>query len=233
MRRWHARTSHSGGLIVHKGCHDLDILCWILDARPTRVSSFGGLATFDRPAPAPFCSQCPERGVCPYVDNALHERRAPAEAANPTAFGLDRCVFHSDKDIVDNQVVSFELDNGTRGSFSLGVQGPTRSERRVNLIGDLGTLDGVFEDGRFSIAFTDRTREPFFWTAGEHSRSGHGGGDRIAMLDFLNACIGRGPPPVSDPEEAMRGLVFALAAERARRSGTVVTLGRDDFALEV
>ena len=42
MRRWHAQSAQSGGLIVHKACHDLDIICWLLDARPRTVSSFGG-----------------------------------------------------------------------------------------------------------------------------------------------------------------------------------------------
>jgi predicted dehydrogenase len=210
MRRWHANSSHSGGLLVHKGCHDLDVLCWLLDAQPIRVASFGGMTTFNSNPPAPFCSQCPERARCRYVDTALHERRSPAEAADPTAYGLDRCVFHLDKDIVDNQVVSFELDNGTRGSFS---------------------LDGIFEDGRFQILFTDKATEPLVWTADPSSRGGHGGGDRVTMVDFFNACSGRSAPPVSDPDEAIRGLVFALAAEEARKSGSVVTLGAHNFAL--
>lgn len=231
MRRWHASSRFSGGMLVHKGCHDLDILCWVLDAMPRRVSSFGGLDSFAREPPAAFCSQCAERETCPYVDSGLHERRVPAEAADPTAYGLDRCVFHPDKDIVDNQVVSFELNNGTRGSFSLTMQGPVRSERRISLVGDLGTLDGTFEDGRFVVMFTDRSREPYAWMRDARSRGGHGGGDRVTMLEFLNACVDRAAPPVTSSEEAIRGLVFALAAERARTSGKVVTLTRDDFGL--
>lgn len=229
MRRWHAQSGQSGGLIVHKACHDLDIICWLLDARPRAVSSFGGLDTFAGPPPAPFCSLCTRRGTCPHVDTGLHERRTPAEMADPTFFGLDRCVFRDDKDIVDNQVVSFVLDCGVRGNFYLAVQGPARSERRITLIGDDGRLDGTFEDGRFTISFTDTVREPLVWTARGSSRGGHGGGDRVTMLDFLNACAGRALPPVIDPEEAIRGLIFALAAEQARREDRVVRLGQEDF----
>ena len=231
MRRWHAQSSKSGGLIVHKGCHDLDIICWLLDGWPRRVSSFGGLDTFAGPAPAPFCSQCGRRDVCPYVDNGLHERRTPDEATDPTAYGLDRCVFRADKDIVDNQVVSFVLDNGVRGTFYLGMQGPLRSERRITLIGDDARLDGIFEDGRFTVTFTDPKRKPLLWSADARSRGGHGGGDRITMLEFLNACAGRAPAPVVDSQEAIRGLIFALAAERARREEIVVRLDQGDFAL--
>lgn len=231
MRRWHAQSDQSGGLIVHKACHDLDIICWLLDGQPSRVSSFGGTDTFADPPPALFCSQCDRRRACPFVDTGLHERRTLGEAANPTAYGLDRCVFRTDKDIVDNQVVSFVLDTGTRGTFYLAVQGPNRSERRITLIGDDGRLDGVFEDGRFTIAFTNPEKPSLVWEADERSRGGHGGGDRVTMLDFLNACAGYTSSPVTDPRDAIRGLVFALAAERARREVAVVRLGEGDFAL--
>lgn len=230
MRRWHAQSDHSGGLIVHKACHDLDIICWLLDGRPRTVSSFGGLDTFIGPPPALFCAQCDRRKTCPYVDTGLHERRTPAEAADPTAYGLDRCVFRMDKDIVDNQVVSFVLDTGTRGTFYLAMQGPIRSERRVTLIGDGARLDGIFEDGRFTVTFTDPERPPLVWSANEDSKGGHGGGDRVTMLEFLNACTGRSPPPISSSEEAIRGLIFALAAERARKEEIIVHLDDANFA---
>lgn len=231
MRRWHAQSHQSGGLLVHKACHDLDIICWLLDAGPRTVSSFGGLDTFAGPPPALFCSRCDRRETCLHVDTGLHERRTPAELADPTAYGLDHCVFREDKDIVDNQVVSFVLDNGVRGTFYLAMQGPLRSERRITLIGDDARLDGIFEDGRFTVTFTDPERQPLVWSADGRSRGGHGGGDHVAMLEFLNACAGRAPAPVADAQEAIRGLIFALAAERSRREESVVRLGQGDFAL--
>lgn len=231
MRRWHAQSSHSGGLLVHKACHDLDLICWLLEARPRAVSSFGGLDTFAGPPPATSCSRCNRRATCPYVDTGLHERRTAAELMDPALYGLDRCVFRMDKDIVDNQVVSFVLDTGVRGTFCLAVQGPVRSERRITIIGDRARLDGVFEDGRFTVTFTDPEREPFLWSIEGQSQGGHGGGDHVTMLDFLNACAGRAQAPVTSAEDAMRGLIFALAAERARREEVVVRLDKGDFAV--
>ncbi len=232
MRRWHAQSSQSGGLLVHKACHDLDIVCWLLDGQPRAVSSFGGLDTFVGQQPAEFCTRCDRRVSCPYVDAGLNERRTPAEQADPSAYELDRCVFRSGRDIVDNQVVSFVMDNGTRGSFYLAMQRPVRSERRITLIGDDACLDGSFEQGRFTVTFSDPERPPLTWTADERSKGGHGGGDRVTMLDFLNACTGRAQPPVATSRDAIRGLVFALAAERARKEGIVVRLDNADFILD-
>jgi predicted dehydrogenase len=230
MRRWHAQSANSGGLMVHKGCHDLDLICWLLETRPRLVASFGGVATFSGPAPAKFCSQCSERTTCAYVDDGRHESRTREEWTDPTAFGLDRCVFRDDKDIVDNQVVAFELVSGVRGSYHLAVQGP-RTERRITLIGDAARLDGIFEDGRFTIDFSPCDREPTSWSAGGADAGPHGGGDPRLIHDFLNACAGREPASGGTAEEIIAGLVFAEAAETARKTGGVVALADGDFTV--
>ncbi len=232
LRRWHADTAGSNSLIVHKSCHDLDLVCWLLDTRPRIVGSLGGLSTFHRSAPSPFCSQCAMRPECQYADTGLHENRAPAERADPSAFGLDRCVFRLDDPIVDNQVVSFEMENGTRGTYYLAMQGPIRSERRITLIGDAGRLDGVFEDGRFTITHTDPTREPIVWSRKGHRLSGHGGGDVASVISFFNAIIGRTAPAIKRIEDALAGLVFAASAERSRTSYQMVTLEDSDFEVD-
>lgn len=229
LRRWHANTGGSSSLIVHKSCHDLDLVCWLLDTRPRIVGSLGGLSTFHKPAPSPFCSQCELRPECPYADTGLHENRTPAERADPSAFGLDRCVFRLDDPIVDNQVVSFEMENGTRGTYYLAMQGPTRSERRITLIGDAGRLDGVFEDGQFTIAHTDPTREPIVWSRKGPKLSGHGGGDVASVISFFNAIVGRTAPPIRKAEDALAGLVFAASAERSRTTYEMVALEDADF----
>ncbi len=232
LRRWHSDAARSGGLIVHKSCHDLDLACWLLDSRPRLVGSLGGSNTFHKPPPAPFCSQCPARGECPYVDTGLHEHRTKAERADPTAYGLDRCVFRLDESIVDNQVVSFEMENGMRGTYYLAMQGPLRSERRITLIGDSARLDGIFEDGRFAVTYTDPERERLVWSTRGRKLGGHGGGDLSAMTSFLNACVGRAPPPVTNGQDALAGLVFATSAERSRISQQMVALTDEDFHVD-
>ena len=232
LRRWHADAGRSGGLIVHKSCHDLDLVCWLLDSWPRLVGSLGGSNTFNKPAPAPYCSQCAVRPQCPYADTGLHEHRTRAERANPTAYGLDRCVFRQDASIVDNQVVSFEMANGTRGTYYLAMQGPLRSERRITLIGDAARLDGVFEDGRFTVTFTDPERERLVWSTKVRKLGGHGGGDMASVTSFLDACVGRSPPPVRSVEDALAGLAFATAAERSRLGQQMVTLADEDFQVD-
>ena len=180
MRRWHRRALNSGGLMVHKGCHDLDLVCWLLDTQPTRaVASFGGAETFRRPAPrAPSArTKCPERVTCPYEDQGAYEARTAAQRADPTAFGLDTCVFTGDKDIIDNQTVAFELASGARGSFTMSMQNPHGSQRTLSILGENGRLDGVFEAGAFEV-FTNDGAPSFAWSLDRAQAEGHGGGDQ-------------------------------------------------------
>lgn len=232
MRRWHADAAHSGGLLVHKSCHDLDLVCWLLDTVPKIVTSIGGTNTFRRPPPAAYCSQCGERTSCPYVDTGLHEKRSAPERADPTAFGLDRCVFGLNKGIVDNQIVSFEMRNGVRGSYYLAMQGPRRSERRITIVGDEGRLDGIFEDARFTLTLVNSAGEPATWSENRRKLAGHGGGDLSTVTLFLNACAGRIASPIGRVSDALAGLAFAIAAERARANRTVEILDDADFQLE-
>jgi len=49
------------------------------------------------------------------------------------------------------------------------------------------------------------------------------------MHELLTACASRTPPLIGTPEEVIAGLIFATAAEQARKTGTVVALHDADF----
>lgn len=225
MRRWHRDSTKSGGLMVHKGCHDLDLICWLLDTTPIRVSSFGGLTTFKRNAPARFCSQCPEEATCLYRDEGAYETRTQQQQDDPARYGLDLCVFADDKDIVDNQVVNFELRNETRGTFTLSMDNPQGSQRRISIFGNRGKLEGNFERNEIELSVDSST--PVTLSTADTAKGGHGGGDRLILRAFLESCLGRRKPELTTEIDAMRSLIFALAAERSRLTGQIVTVSDD------
>lgn len=39
---WRSTQQHTGGLLLEKNCHHFDLFNWILNARPVRVTAFGG-----------------------------------------------------------------------------------------------------------------------------------------------------------------------------------------------
>jgi predicted dehydrogenase len=226
MRRWHRDSAVSGGLMTHKGCHDLDLVCWLLDDRPARVASFGGDPLFSRPAPASHCSVCPERAECPFEDRGAYEARTAPERADPAAAGLDVCVFGHGHDIVSSQVTAFEMAGGTRGVYALAMNNPGRRGRTLTLLGRDGRLDGDFDTGTLTVTMRG-VSEPAEWTAPGTGQSGHGGGDERALRGFLEACAGRAPAEAESAEAALRGLAFAFAAEAARTGGRVIEVAGD------
>lgn len=127
MRRWHRRAANNGGFLNHKCCHDLDVLQWVIghEHKVKRVASFGDNNVFSRrKAPATHCHLCPEEPTCPYHDQAgfMFPTDGPKpihKTMEPELYGNDLCVYNTDKDVVDNQTVILEWDNGIRGNFNM------------------------------------------------------------------------------------------------------------------
>ena len=115
-----------------------------------RISSFGGLSHFTRanqPAGAPDrCSDgCPHEADCPYsaikvygqgkswgkyigLDRLTQAQRD--EFVKTSHYG--RCVYVTDNDVVDHQVVAFEFEGGATGTFTMTAFAPAGRKLRVH-----------------------------------------------------------------------------------------------------
>ncbi|MFI5932567.1 Gfo/Idh/MocA family protein [Actinoplanes sp. NPDC051494] len=242
------RSDTSGPMLLTKSCHDIDWLVHLFGSNPTRVSSFGSLTHFrasERPAEAADrCMDCPLKQTCPYsaekfylaalADESQHfwplgaittEFTEPAvrEALRTGPYG--RCVYASDNDVVDHQVVTMEFADGATCSFTMSAFTPAE-HRHTRLLGTHGYLDG---DGR-SVRYVDfRTGHEetidAFGEAGPTAADGHGGGDEALTEAFL-AAVAAGDPSLlsSDATQSLATHRVVWAAEEARRTGTVITL---------
>lgn len=45
--RWHKKQKNVGGLLIHKGSHDIDVIHWLAGGRTVRVVAMGTLAVWD------------------------------------------------------------------------------------------------------------------------------------------------------------------------------------------
>lgn len=237
-----ARAGDACPMILAKCCHDLDILLWNLALPVERVSSFGSLMHF-RPerAPAGATARCTDD--CPAAEECAYDaRRAyldPSVAGWPVTAITDdlspparlaalregpygKCVYHAGNDVVDHQVVSFELAGGA--TAVLVMQGHTAEEgRSMRYDGTRGTLTGTFTYAGGVIEIDDfrsggRTRLEI-----DPTKSGHGGGDFGLIRAFVRT-IRSGERPLHHGREALESHVLAHAAEAARTSGAVVSM---------
>lgn len=227
-RDWRRFEKFTGGYLLEKCCHDLDILTWLAGALPWRVASFGGRSVFTpRPEAPRFCRDC---GLeCAHRLRLEEPPPKPAASAAPELTRgreLDLCCFNADQDIVDHQVALIEYANGVRATFHSN-QSCGMPSRRLYVAGEAGCIEGDLYWGHFQFAPVTYRRDfgGSGWERTEVGNAGqHGGGDQRHLASCVAALLEQGPAPAGG-RAGLVASVTALAIEEARREGRVVDLG--------
>ncbi len=233
-------------ILLAKTCHDFDILVWMVQSPCKKVSSFGGLNYF-RPEKAPpgapdrCLDDCPYEKECPH--SALKLYLGPNTDWPVSVISVDlslagrlnalrngpygRCVFKCDNNVLDNQSVLLEFENGVRVNFLLTGHSHENT-RTVCYSGTRGILRGHFKKGKIEIInFNDNTRRVIHLSEEDTSHD-HGGGDERLLFDFVEAVKnGYKHNLLSTIEESLESHLIIFAAEKARKDNQVVFL--DNF----
>jgi predicted dehydrogenase len=143
FRRWHREKKNSGGLLIHKASHHLDLVNWWIDDVPERVFASGGLKFYGDKNAA-------ERGLGPRPERGTPDAGAPAGDKDPFALDLrederlkalfldnehydgyrrDQDVFTGGITIEDNLALVVEYQGGPRLSYSLNAHSPWEGYR--------------------------------------------------------------------------------------------------------
>lgn len=136
-----------------------------------------------------------------------------------------RCVYRTDNDVVDHQVVAMKLAGGQSATFTM--HGHSFEEgRTLRIDGSQATLLGKFGHDKAWLEVRDhRTFEAEridYPNAVE--ASGHGGGDDGLMRAFVHALEHRDAAPLTTARASLEGHLMAFAAEEARVTGKVVDM---------
>lgn len=245
------REDESSSLLLQKSCHDIDWLCAIVGRPVERISSFGALRHFRpeaRPAGATDrCVTCPVESTCPFSAVRFYQRGlvspgsgeeymarvmsgdlTPESVARALEVGpYGRCVYASDNDVVDHQVVQLEFEGGVIVSFTLTAfsEGANRKTRIF------GTKGQITADGRMIEIFdflTGQTRVVDTDAQGHAASDGHAGGDAGLVRAYVDALrSGDSKGLASGARESLASHQVVFAAERARRTGTIVQFARE------
>jgi predicted dehydrogenase len=210
---WRRRSIWAGSHLLEKCCHDLDLANWIVGSRVARAVSFGG-CDFFTPANAPEMRRVGRDAAGRDAFMTWHQLAPrPIPGASETPFGVD-------KDILDNQVVLFEYENGSRATFHTSCLSAL-PERRMLLCGTRGTLRSDVISG--TIEFREIGFDTQLERLDTGSGGGHGGGD-----DLLARCLAESMMTNSSPgagiQEGLEAAFAAFAADESQRTGQVVEL---------
>ena len=207
MRDWRRIASWSGGFMLEKCCHDIDIYNMIAGSRPVRVASFGGRKSF-----------VPDLAPTQNAENEIMHRKSSVwESVDDP--------FRSDGDIIDYQTALIQYDSGSSLAFHTNLNVPDE-HRRFCVMGGLGMAEGDFVRGYLKATARDGSTllNADYTTMEAKHASAHYGADHMMVsdiVDFLRGDTDSLPVGVVDALEA--GLV-ALSLDEARKSGQVVDM---------
>ena len=202
MNDWRRFEKYSGGHLLEKCCHDMDIANWITRNIPKKVASFGDL-NFFKFENSEFYDNIKDKENFKFDEKII---------SNP---------FTSEKDILDNQVVIIEYYNGVRATFHTNCSSAI-PERRTYICGTKGTIRADVLTGKIEINFHDSSKEKIE-IIDEGSKVGHGDGDQFLVQD-LDKAITQGIIPKTSMDDAIKSAVTCIAIEESRKENRIVNL---------
>lgn len=207
MRDWRRMTGHSGGFMLEKCCHDLDLYNMITGSRPVRVASFGGRKSF-LPDHAPTTNSEAE---------IFHIKKSVWNAVDDP--------FTSDGDIIDFQTALLEYETGTSLAFHTNLNVPDE-HRRFCVMGTHGMAEGDFVRGFLRVTRRDGSRyADHDYTQGDPAKaSAHYGADHMMVHDIAQFLRGKTQSLPVGIVDALSAGVAALALDQARETRQVVDL---------
>lgn len=236
-----SQAKKTNPMLIAKCCHDIDFLLWVAGSKCRRVSSFGSLRWFrEERAPegsAERCIDCKVEAGCPYSAVNLYKERKEwirnfdvpegktiddviDEELRTGRFG--RCVHRCDNDVVDNQILNMELENGTLISFV--VNAFTRNDfRGTHIKLTHGEIDGNettlrvrrFRDNAERVFdFSDLCSQPF-----------HAGADLNIVEEFVNSITRSADGILSSTiDSSIESHVVCYEAETSRLTGQTIEI---------
>ncbi|MEV7728535.1 Gfo/Idh/MocA family oxidoreductase [Streptomyces sp. NPDC087917] len=211
FKDWHAERRCTGGLLLQKAAHDLDVLHWLAGGYTREVQAMGDLLV--------------------YGDNP--HRRAPGEPKADDWFTVEgHWPPHTQRDlnpVIDVEDVSLlnaRLDNGVLAAYQQCHFSPDYW-RNYTVIGDAGRLEN-FGDGPGARVRVWNTRRSGYRPEPDETYEvpdadgprDHGGADPLLMDEFLRFARDGGSTDTSPVAARMAVAAGCGATESLRDGGT-------------
>lgn len=245
VRGYFNRVEDSSPMILAKSCHDMDLIQWFAGAACTSISSYGHLSYFRKenaPEGAPkYCIDgCPVMDSCVYyapdtymIENGGWKAEAASrdqsfearyKAMKEGPFG--RCVYQSDNDVVDHQVVAMDFANEVTAVFTMSAF-TEKCNRTLKLMGTIGEIRATMETNEIEIRTFGTGRSDVIKLGAAEGHVGHGGGDARLVQGFARSVrdYGQGSyDNATSAKESVQSHLMAFAAERSRVEKRMVQL---------
>jgi predicted dehydrogenase len=215
MRDWRRYSAYSGGFMLEKCCHDLDLYQGVVGCRPRYLSSFGGRKSFvseNQPEQHTFFEAA-------HPDNYKIEHRI--NPFNPRWQGSNSD-YNSDGDIIDYQVANIEYQDGACMAFHTNMNVPDEY-RHFTIVGTHGMAEGDFMRNHLKVTDAMTSKTLLDIQAITESSSNHYGADDSMTRDIA-AFIDHGTPLKVTVQDALEAGLTAIKLDDARKNRQVIDL---------
>lgn len=240
---WRSRENSTPSLMA-KCCHDLDLIQWFASSDCVSVSSYGSLSEFVKEnAPegsAERCfdckvEKCPYNAVNLYITDPFYkakfvkfQRRTLSGKTKTTKEEVEkairegnygRCVYHSDNNVCDHQVVAMKFANGVTATHTLNAFS-NKMMRESHITGSQGELVGY--DKSLKLLRFDGTKK-VLRRAG--LLPGHFEADLRCIKAFCKLINGKLPKEMEQDVTYIADTIashqIVMAAEKSRLNGGI------------
>ena len=207
FRSWCADRRNTTGLLLQKGCHDIDIIQWITGAAPAKVVGMGRLSVYNQ------ITDRYERGTMPDRKYAFRQDAWPP---------LEQKNMNPDMDVEDHNMVMMQLENGAQMTYMQCHYTPD-AERNYTFIGTKGRIENIGDyDNCYVHVWTRRgSREtPDIIYHLKPKAGSHGGADPDIVEAFL-AFVTTGKKPNVSPIAARNSVAAGVMGHYSMRNGNM------------
>ncbi|KAK8746114.1 hypothetical protein OTU49_017260 [Cherax quadricarinatus] len=252
-------TKRSTFSLLAKCCHDVDLISyWMRNKKCVKLSSFGSLQHF-RKEKKPMgsgsrCLQCQVEEICAFSAKKIYLDPAPLSPRWPMSAVCDiedapegylqkltqaietgpygKCVYDTDNDVCDNQVVNFEFSDGATATLTMIAFTKNLCARKTEVYGTRGQLVWDESLGHTVQHFDFLSRVSKAHQCEESLRAppgwGHNGADFFLIEAFAKAVAeGDRECILSGPSVSLETHLLTFAAEHSRLTGSVVRPSED------
>lgn len=233
----------SSPIVLAKTSHDLDILVWLTGSEYTEVYSSGKLNYFKKEN-APFgatkkCVNCPHNQSCIYDAKRFYIDALPGGwlnnvMANPSkekardfleSSNYGTCVYDiEDNDVCDHQTALIKFDNGIDVTFTVTAFNQDQT-RFIRIFGTTGSIIANMEDNKITVhkhVIRETDEEEIKVIIPERANSGHGGGDKLIVDDFIQMVKNDNFDPITSFASAIQSHNLAFDLEESRVSNQII-----------
>mgnify|MGYP006289235495 CR=1 FL=1 len=213
-RGWWKKKENTGGIMVQKICHDMDLHCWMF-GKPKKVVAFENLMDF-KPggwdSDAMTCDECTNH--CPYFVNAEGSRTNSNE-----------CVYNDPHEISDNTQILVQFESGLNLSMGMNFfNSYGQSDRHWRVVGSKAEITGKLSDGMFRIDYRhDKSLKDTKYLKFSPATGGHGGGDDVQILEFLKG-VDEGHEAKAGVESAYWSSILIMSAQMSADQGKIIDI---------